>query len=71
VNLVKATQDFLLCLRSNPNSEKMDYLIFPVIEAIGVPCRMLSPVPFVEKPVMGSVIFAESFFFIILKTLRH
>ncbi len=27
VNLVKATQDFLLCLRSNPNSEKMDYLI--------------------------------------------
>ena len=27
VNLVKATQDFLLCLRSNPNTEKMDYLI--------------------------------------------
>jgi len=27
VNLVKATQDFLLCLRSNPNTEKMDYLV--------------------------------------------
>ncbi len=27
MNLVKATQDFLLCLRSNPNTEKMDYLI--------------------------------------------
>ncbi|MBU4311122.1 MAG: recombinase family protein [Candidatus Omnitrophica bacterium] len=27
INLVKATQDFLLRLRSNPNSEQMDYLI--------------------------------------------
>ena len=27
MNLIKATQDFLLCLRSNPNTEKMDYLI--------------------------------------------
>ncbi|MBL7130681.1 MAG: recombinase family protein [Candidatus Omnitrophica bacterium] len=27
VNLVKATQDFLLRLRSNPNGEQMDYLV--------------------------------------------
>ncbi|MDP8299985.1 MAG: hypothetical protein P9L88_08820, partial [Candidatus Tantalella remota] len=27
VNLVKATQDFLLKLRSNPNTQQMDYLI--------------------------------------------
>ena len=27
VNLVKATQDFLLRLRSNPNNEQMDYLV--------------------------------------------
>ena len=27
INLVKATQDFLLKLRSNPNTQQMDYLI--------------------------------------------
>jgi len=27
INLVKATQDFLLRLRSNPNNEQMDYLV--------------------------------------------